>query len=116
MNHLLSKKRVNNQKRRLFNEKITETAAASMQNKANFRTSEIGVNSFETNIYEILSAWRGKKTNPIKPNSNPITERPKMNTNAFSKKDYDNESTFRPPKAKPIQTQNKANQIYPRMS
>ncbi len=40
-----------------------------------------------------------------KPNSNPISERPKMNVNAFSKKDYDNVTAFWPKKTNP----NKAN-------
>jgi len=31
-----------------------------------------------------------------------------MNVNAFSKKDYDNVTAFRPKKTNPIQTQNKA--------
>ena len=37
--------------------------------------------------------------------TNPISERPKMNVNAFSQKDYENETAFRLPKNKPKQTQ-----------
>jgi hypothetical protein len=36
-----------------------------LQNKANFRIPEIGASSYETGKYELLSAWRGGKTNPI---------------------------------------------------
>ena len=36
-----------------------------------------------------------------KPNSNPISSKPKMNANAFSQKDYENETAFRPQKNKP---------------
>ena len=59
------KKQENNQKGRFSNEKSTKIAAAFIQNKPNFINSEIGVSSFETSIYEILTAWRGEKTNPI---------------------------------------------------
>jgi hypothetical protein len=40
-----------------------------------------------------------------KPNSNPISVKPKMNVNAFSQKDYENKTAFRPKKTNPIQTQ-----------
>ncbi len=33
--------------------------------------------------------------------TNPISEKPKMNANAFSQNDYENETTFRPQKNKP---------------
>ena len=36
-----------------------------------------------------------------KPNSNPISVKPKMSANAFSQKDYENETAFRPQKNKP---------------
>jgi len=42
-----------------------------MQNKPNLKNIKITVSSFKTSKYEILPAWRGKKTNPIKANSNP---------------------------------------------
>jgi len=68
----MSDMQLNNKKGNLFNEKITKIAAAFIQNKANFKSIKIGVSSFHTSKYEILPAWRGEKTNPIKPNSNPI--------------------------------------------
>ena len=49
------------------------------ENKPNFKNIKIGVSSFETSKYEILPAWRGEKTNPIKPNSKPKqTQSPKV--------------------------------------
>jgi len=40
-----------------------------------------------------------------KPNSKPISEKAKMSANAFLQKDYENETTLRPQKNKPKQTQ-----------
>jgi len=40
-----------------------------------------------------------------KPNSNPISETPKMSANAFSQKDYENKTALRSQKNKPKQTQ-----------
>jgi len=42
-----------------------------------------------------------------KPNSNPISSKPKMSANVFVTKDYENETAFRPKKTNPIQTQSK---------
>jgi hypothetical protein len=36
-----------------------------MQNKPNLGNDEMNINSFATNIYEILPAGSGQKTNPI---------------------------------------------------
>jgi len=78
MNLQSLKSQLNNQKIRLFNEKIAKCSVTFRKNKPNFKNIKIGVNSFETSKYEILTAWRGEKTNPIKPNSNPIqTQFPK---------------------------------------
>ncbi len=51
------------------------------------------------------------KTNPIQTQSNPISEKPKMNANAFSQKDYENKTAFRPKKTNP----NKPNLICSRL-
>jgi len=99
------KNQVNNEKGRLIKGKSTRIAAAFIQNKANFKNIKIGVSSFETSIYEILSAWRGKKQTQNKPNSNPIPERPKMNVNIFDTKAYNNFLRLPGEKTKPIQTQ-----------
>ena len=69
-----------------------------MQNKPNFRKSQMNVNPYNTTDYENKWQWRVRKN---KPNSNPISEKPKMSANAFSQKDYENETTFRPRKNKP---------------
>ena len=46
-----------------------------------------------------------------KANSNPISSKAKMNVNAFSQKDYDNETAFRPQKNKAKQSQCIGNEI-----
>ncbi len=47
------------------------------------------------------------KKNAAKGNekTKPISEKPKMNANVFITKDYENETTLRPQKNKPNQTQ-----------
>jgi len=45
---------------------------------------------------------QSEKTNPIQTQ---FLQRAKMNANAFSQKDYENETAFRPQKNKPKQTQ-----------
>ncbi len=61
------------------------------------------------NVTSIITKDYRKKDDFIvrinKPNSNPISEKPKMSANAFSQKDYENETAFRPKKTNP----NKAN-------
>ena len=37
-----------------------------------------------------------------KPNSNPISEKPKMNANVFVTEDYENDTALRPKKTNPI--------------
>jgi len=56
-------------------------------------------------VYDLADS---KKTNPIQSQSKPIQSQflqAKMNANAFSQKDYENETAFRPQKNKPNQTQ-----------
>ncbi len=110
-----------------------------MQNKPNFRKSQMNLSIYLQTAYENKSDWtlgqNKPNSNPIKPNlrkakmnvnlyfiedyrkkddftvrinkpnSNPIYETPKMNANAFSQKDYENETAFRPKKTNPKQTQ-----------
>ncbi|MHC4174496.1 MAG: hypothetical protein ACYTBX_11765 [Planctomycetota bacterium] len=46
-----------------------------------------------------------EKQSQNKPNSKPISVKAKMNANAFSQKDYENKTAFRPQNNKPKQTQ-----------
>jgi hypothetical protein len=62
----------------------------------------MNVNSLITKDYRKNDDFAVQKN---KPNSNPISERPKMNANVFVTKDYENETTHSPPKNKPNQTQ-----------
>jgi hypothetical protein len=50
-----------------------------MQNKPNFKNIKIGVSPFETSKYQILSAWRGEKTNPIQTQLKPKQSQYKPN-------------------------------------
>jgi len=62
--------------------------------------------------YENKSNWTLGENKPNqtqnKPNSNPITEIPKMNVNSYSTKAYQNKPLRRRGQNKPNQTQNKA--------
>ena len=68
MNHLLSKKQLNNEKNRQIKGKSTKITAAFMQNKANFVNSEIGTSSSETSRYEISPTGSSKKQTQFKSN------------------------------------------------
>ena len=84
-----------------------------LQNKPNFDFAVINLSSFITSKYEILSLWRGEKTNPIqsqfKAKTNPIPEMPKMNVSNYYTKVYRNKTAFRrkinKANSKPIQSQ-----------
>ena len=69
-----------------------------MQNKANFRKSQMNVNNLLTMDYvKWTLGERGKNkpnTNPIQTQTNPITEKPKMNVSTNITKGYDNKSHF----------------------
>ena len=53
---------------------------------------------YNTKAYENIANWTLGQS---KPNSNPISERPKMNANAFSQKDYRKNNAFAVQKNKP---------------
>jgi len=65
-----------------------------MQNKANFRKSQMNVNILLIRDYDKMDTWSSGKN---KPNSNPIQTQFKPNTNPIQ--------TQYKPKTKPIQTQ-----------
>jgi hypothetical protein len=58
-----------------------------MQNKPNFKKSQMNVNPYNTKDYENKSDWTLGES---KPNSNPISKKPKMNVSLYSQKDYEN--------------------------
>jgi len=65
----------------------------------------MNLNIYNTTNYENIANWTLGEN---KPNSNPIKpnfQNAKMNANAFSQKDYENETTLRPKKTNPKQTQ-----------
>jgi len=65
-----------------------------MQNKANFRKSQMNVNPYNTTDYEEKSDWTPGEN---KPNSNPIkanSRKAKMNVNSFKTKDYRKNDDF----------------------
>ena len=59
--------------------KITKSCITFCDNKPNFINPEVGVSSFETGKYEILHAWRSKKSNPIQTQFKPIQTQFKPN-------------------------------------
>ncbi len=65
-----------------------------MQNKPNFRKSQMNVKSYNTTAYENKSNWTLGES---KPNSNPIKpnlKRAKMNVNSLITKDYRKKDDF----------------------
>ena len=69
-----------------------------MQNKANFPDDQMNVSAITTKDYKNKTlSGSGKnepKTNPIQTQTNPITEKPKMNVSTNITKGYDNKSHF----------------------
>ncbi len=59
-----------------------------MQNKPNFRKSQMNVNPYNTKDYENKSNWTLGEN---KPNSNPISVKAKMNVNLYVIKEYENQ-------------------------
>jgi len=79
-----------------------------IQNKPNLQKAQINVNSVLTKDYENVHLHRRAKTNPIKPNTNPIYEMPKMNVSSFDTSKYVKLDTLavgkNKPNSKPIKT------------
>ena len=69
-----------------------------MQNKPNFRKSQMNANLYNTKDYENKWQWRVRIN---KPNSNPISEKPKIDVSLYATKKYENKTAFRPQKNKP---------------
>ncbi len=72
-----------------------------MQNKPNFRTSQMNVNPYNTTDYENKRNWTIGQS---KPNSNPIKpnlQKAKMNVNLTLTKDYRKNDDFSVRKNKP---------------
>jgi len=69
----------------------------------------MNVNPYNTKDYKDFMPYKSPKNKPNqtqnKPNSNPITEIPKMNVNSYSTKVYQNKPRLRPQQNKPKQTQ-----------
>jgi hypothetical protein len=61
----------------------------------------MNVNPYNTTDYKNKSNWTLGEN---KPNSNPISEKPKMSANLYVIEDYENETAFRLEQNKPNQT------------
>jgi len=107
-----------------FSSTFVESAlqiAHFMQNKPNFRKSQMNVNMVLTVDYEKKTLGeRGKNkpnSNPIQTQTNPITEKQKMNVNKVLTKGYENKSHFwikaKQTQFKPKQSQSNPNIIVP---
>jgi len=69
------------------------------------RKGEIDAKCVFTKDYEENADNGFEKQSQNKPNSNPISERPKMSANLYVIEDYENETAFRLQKNKPKQSQ-----------
>ena len=76
--------------------------------KANFQKAQMNVNSLITKDYRKNDDFLVRIN---KPNSKPISVKPKMSVNLYVIEDYENETSFRPQKNKPKQTQFKPNLV-----
>jgi len=74
----------------------------------------MNVSSILTTDYENKSNWtlgeNKPNSNPIKPKTNPIPKKSKMNVNIYYTIDYNNKTAFRRIKNKPNSNPNKPNQ------
>jgi hypothetical protein len=89
-------------------EKIMKNTTIFIQNKPNLSEDKIDVSPFKTSKYKTLPAGSGKKQTQFKPDTNPITERPKMSLNSTIKRYYETFPAYRAKKTNPNQTQFKA--------
>ena len=60
---------------------------------------------YNTTDYENIANWTLGQNKPNSNPNKPNLKRAKMNVNAFSQKDYENETAFRLQKTNPIQSQ-----------
>ncbi len=74
-------------------------SALFMQNKPNFSDAQMNVNKVLTKDYERNDIFAVQKN---KPNSKPISEKPKMNVNLYVIEDYENIPPSGPKKTNPI--------------
>ncbi len=90
-------------------EKSTKSVNTFCKNKPNSPIVQTNVTNLITMIYTIFAGLTKVKNKPnqsqYKPNSNPISERPKMNVRNAIKKGYENISRWPVTKTKPKQTQ-----------
>jgi len=70
--------------------------------KPNSLNVQIYINIYDAKDYRKKDDFAVRKN---KPNSNPISEKPKMNANLYIARDYENETTSRPKKTNPKQSQ-----------
>ena len=81
-----------------------------MQNKPNLGKAHNELNSIpEKELRKIFAPPDNEKQTQNKPNSNPISENPKMNLTPYKKSNYVKYMTFSPKETNPIQTQNEPN-------
>jgi len=89
-----------------------------MQNEPNFHRGKNAPNLIsKKGLRKFNTPSDNEKRTQNEPNSNPISEKPKMNLNFYSTKDYDNKppqtSRKNEPKTNPIQTQFPLSQTSP---
>jgi uncharacterized protein YijF (DUF1287 family) len=86
--------------------KLSSFVIVFMQNKANFRKSQVNVSIFYKKDYENISDWTPGEN---KPNSNPICQRVKLMQSVYLQRIMKINAAKGYEKTNPIQTQYKAN-------
>jgi hypothetical protein len=76
-----------------------------MQNKANFGNDKMNITLDMTRQYENLSRSPGQKTKPIQTQTNPISQKAKIDAKCVFTSDYEEKRGYEPKKTKPKQTQ-----------
>ena len=79
-----------------------KTNPIQTQFKPNFQKAQMNISSLITKDYRKKDDFAVQKN---KPNSNPISSKPKMSANLYVIEDYENETAFRLQKNKPKQSQ-----------
>ena len=80
-----------------------------MQNKPNFRKSQLNVSNCTTREYEEMDTWSSEENKPnqtqYEPNQTQFPKSPKMNATSLPTKPYEHETAFALEPNKPNQTQ-----------
>jgi hypothetical protein len=86
-----------------------DTYKSFMQNEPNFQCSQSKLNAVIAATYNEKPIVNQKITNPIEPNTNPISKRPNINANSCHNRDLQRKISFAPNNNEPKRTQSQPN-------